>query len=366
MFRFIVSRISLIVTIIFAILLVLSDISVLIKPAYLWFFPFLGLLFPYLVIANIVFVIIWGFKKRIAIFIPLIVLIFSFPNLRSSFQFSLQHTNNTRTKKNLTIKVLSYNVRLFNRFEQEKNYNQSRQRIVKYLEKEKPDIICLQEFFAEKGSIAKSGYLSQFNNKKNHYAYYTAKIYNDYYGVVTLSRYPIIRSKVISFENSDNISIYCDIVIEKDTVRVFNTHLQSIKFIKRNYDFIDSFKLEYNNKQMSEIKDISKKLKKAFIMRSKQVERVSEIIKNTRYQTIVCGDFNDTPVSYTYRNMSDGLKDAFIESGNGIGNTYNGVFPSYRIDYILHSSKFKAIKFNTGNIDASDHYPVTAVLLKIK
>jgi len=347
----------------FAVLLILSDVSVFIKPAYLWFFPFLGLMFPYLLIVNFGFLLFWAFKRRKTLLISLLAIVLSFNNIRASFQMSISKGSNAEILNTPgKIKVLSYNVRLFNSFEGT-DFKKSREKILRFIEKEKPDIICFQEFFAENGALPKNGYLSLFLDKKFNYCYYTARIYNNSYGMVTLSRYPIIKRKAIKFEGSYNQTIYTDIVIEQDTVRVFNNHLQSIRFLKNNYDFIDTFRLEYSDKQVRELKDISRKLRKAFIMRSQQVREVAALIKKTRYPVIVCGDFNDTPVSYTYRTMSSGLNDAFMEAGNGIGNTYNGIFPSYRIDYILHSKSFTTLSYETGKLATSDHYPVTAVLV---
>jgi endonuclease/exonuclease/phosphatase family metal-dependent hydrolase len=92
------------------------------------------------------------------------------------------------------------------------------------------------------------------------------------------------------------------------------------------------------------------------------VDILSAHIRQSPYPTIVCGDFNDTPVSYTYHKMRGKLVDAFIESGSGIGNTYLGNFPSFRIDYIFHSKSFRSCCFRTDRINMSDHYPVMCTL----
>jgi len=73
---------------------------------------------------------------------------------------------------------------------------------------------------------------------------------------------------------------------------------------------------------------------------------------------IVCGDFNDTPVSYAYRKVRGNLKDAFIESGWGTSNTYNGELPSFRIDYILCDHKFTAQNYHRDRVYYSDHFPI--------
>lgn len=112
---------------------------------------------------------------------------------------------------------------------------------------------------------------------------------------------------------------------------------------------------------MNEIKDISYRLKYAFKKRAHQADVLTEHIQSSPYPVIVCGDFNDTPVSYSYRKIRKDLVDAYIKSGRGIGNTYSGVFPSYRIDYILHSRDIQSVGFETIKVNYSDHYPVSCM-----
>ena len=90
-----------------------------------------------------------------------------------------------------------------------------------------------------------------------------------------------------------------------------------------------------------------------------QVDDVSQHINNSPYPVIVCGDFNDTPVSYTYHQLSKNLNDAFVESGKGINYTYSGILPVFRIDYILYDDFFKSHDYNVNKIKISDHYPVS-------
>lgn len=93
-------------------------------------------------------------------------------------------------------------------------------------------------------------------------------------------------------------------------------------------------------------------------MRAFQARKVADHIKKSPYPVIVCGDFNDTPVSYAYRKVKGELKDAFVEAGWGISNSYNGELPSFRIDYILHDKKFKAVNYSRDRVVYSDHFPV--------
>ncbi len=260
------------------------------------------------------------------------------------------------------VKILSYNVRLFNFFEwlSDPGTNQD---IFNFIRSERPDFICLQEFY----SSPKKDYHPEkikkfFSDTPYSFIHYSLKNgKNSGYGIATFSRYPIINQGTISFPKTSNETIFTDIVIDDDTVRIYNNHLQSIQLERRNYKFLDSLSLKYDDEHIKEIRDISSRLKTAYILRSAQVDAISSHIKSCAYPVIVCGDFNDTPVSYSYRKMRRGLKDAFISSGQGTGSTYKGIFPYFRIDYIFHDKYFKPLLFEKVEAQLSDHYPILCI-----
>ena len=136
--------------------------------------------------------------------------------------------------------------------------------------------------------------------------------------------------------------------------------MQSIRFNKNNYSFITNSKALKDDERLKEIKDISFRLRDAFIKRASQAEIISKHIRNSPYPVVVCGDFNDVPVSYSYRTMKKNLNDSFVEAGKGIGTTYMGKFPSFRIDFIFHSKEIKCLNFDIPNVKLSDHFPVTS------
>ncbi len=202
----------------------------------------------------------------------------------------------------------------------------------------------------------------RFTSKLDHTPYrhidYTVSNRRRNYGIATFSRYPIINKGSVPLEDRLSICIYSDILMDKDTFRVYNCHLQSIHLNDKHYQFMDSLKLRYDNQQMADIKDISFRLRDAFIKRAAQADIIAAHISSCPHPVIICGDFNDTPVSYTYRTIRDGLQDAFSESGWGLGRTYNGKFPSFRIDYILHSGSMEALFFTREKVKLSDHFPI--------
>ncbi|MFW6224447.1 MAG: endonuclease/exonuclease/phosphatase family protein, partial [Bacteroidota bacterium] len=116
-------------------------------------------------------------------------------------------------------------------------------------------------------------------------------------------------------------------------------------------------------KQLKDAHALSQKLRHGFMERAQQVDFVSEHIHKSPHPVIVCGDFNDTPMSYAYHTMRNNLKDSFTEAGMGFGKTYGGRAPSYRIDYILHSPTINTLSHERLKVPYSDHFPVFARLI---
>ncbi len=348
---------------IIAICLLIAYLAPHVSPENFWFIAFFGLAYPVFVFLNLVFVLYWGVQLKKRAFYSLIIILAGGAHLREYAQVSFSDT--PKSKK--TIKIMSYNVRLFDLYDWSHTKG-TRNKMLDLINNESPDIMCLQEFSTNDSS-------RQFNNLdtilkfqkaiNTHIEYSNTSSKKNKYGVAIFSVYPIVADGKIIFDpKSNNICIYSDIIINKDTVRVYNVHFQSMHFGYDDYKFVDNV---INNKETEELeksKNILKRLKRAFIKRSVQTEIVAEHITKSPYPAIVCGDFNDPPVSYTYHTISKNLVDAFVESGNGFGRSYAGKFPSFRIDYILHSSQYKAYNFRTIREELSDHFPLCCYLEK--
>jgi endonuclease/exonuclease/phosphatase family metal-dependent hydrolase len=274
-----------------------------------------------------------------------------------------QYTNLVREQRKADnqVKLISFNVRLFNASHWRENPS-TRTGILTFIRDENPDIFCIQEFY----SSSREGFREGDVYRKLDQLPYRHIAYSDFnrssgYGIATFSSYPIIHTGRIPLQGS-SICVYSDILIDRDTFRVYNCHLQSVNLDSEQYQILDSLKFRYDDQQIAEIKDISGRLRDAFIKRAAQADIIAADIAVCQHPVIICGDFNDTPVSYTYRTIKDGLLDAFSESGWGLGRTYNGEFPSFRIDYILHSEPIQALYFSREKIMLSDHFPIIGYL----
>ncbi len=354
-----------------AILLVISFLSPHISPQRIWFPSFLGLAYPYILLLNLAFLLFWILVKRKEFIISLLAILLGwntftrYCSLHPGALFRKAHYENLSREDrviNRQLKVQSFNVRAFDLYRWTENPS-AREEMIRMFRRDDAEIICLQEFYSrEGGAFDPDALYGSLDRTPHHHIEYTIRNRVNRYGIAIFSFYPIVSRGRLDLNNSLSICSFADILVENDTLRIYNMHLQSIRLNNQHYRLIDSLKLRYDDQQMDEIRDISFRLRDAFIKRAAQADRIARHIAECPYPVIVCGDFNDTPVSYTYHRIGEGLQDAFAEAGWGVGRTYNGKFPSFRIDYILFGEEFEAMHFTRSKEKLSDHFPVTAYL----
>lgn len=256
---------------------------------------------------------------------------------------------------------MSYNVRLFDLYNWSHNL-ETRAEIFDFLKQEKPAVLCFQEFYSQDGTT--------FNNidsvKKVTGLRYFKKIYSetlritDHWGMAIFSRYPILKMGRVNFSaKSSNAAMYCDLQTAYDTIRLYNVHMESVRLDIEDYSYLQKVKENRDSVKVSSTGKLVRRLKKAFIKRASQVDELVDHIAKSPYKTVVCGDLNDTPASYTYRLIKGNMKDAFVESGYGIGSTYNGIIPALRIDYIFHDNKLESSAYRKYHKNLSDHFPIS-------
>jgi endonuclease/exonuclease/phosphatase family metal-dependent hydrolase len=357
--RKILYKILLAVNAFFAFTLLISYLAVIINPGDFALPAFFGLAYPYLLLINIILVIIWAMLLRFEALISVVVIAIGFTH----FSNYIKLIRPARDKTN-TFKVLSYNVRLFNYFENKKNTT-SEKKVFVFLKAQKPDILCLQEFFvsgdpAQKESAVKTA----LGGKYYSHMKVLGSGKNRYYGIATFSKFPIVRKGEIVHPGSSSLSIFTDVLIQKDTFRIYNNHLQSYRLKRMERSFIEEMTASENNETLNEVKSLSVSLKKGFVRRALQSQVLKDHINRSPFPVIVAGDFNDTPVSYAYRKIRKGLKDSFVNSGYGAGFTYKGNYPPNRIDYILYDNALINSYFEIIKVKYSDHYPIVAYFRK--
>jgi endonuclease/exonuclease/phosphatase family metal-dependent hydrolase len=331
-----------------------------------WMMAFVGLAFPYLFIINLLFVPLWLLIKRKYALLPIVFVIICWFRINGYFQIDF---SDHKSPSEESIKILSYNVRLFDLYNWKENrVSDAASEMFALMHETKPDLLFIQEYHSgRKRRISISDSIRNATGLEySHISLVMKKDKIQPYGIATFSRWPIISKGVIRFSgNPANVCIYSDIVRGKDTLRIFNIHLESIQFSKEDYLFVNEFRAntEEQEKFSKGLISISKKLKNAFIQRAVQARKVAGEIEQSPYPVIVCGDFNDTPSSYTYQQISASLEDAFIHSGSGLSQTYAGPLPSFRIDYTLYDSRyFSSESYRHIKKKYSDHFPIISSL----
>ncbi len=333
-----------------AVLLLLTVPAVTVNPSVFPYFAFIGLFFPIILSVNLFFFIRALFlknKKSVLIFSILLSLIL--PVFLDFFSFGTEKSLQTGTE----FKVMSYNVRMFNRWKWIKDARLGT-KIINLINSEAPDILCVQEFYSREDtlnyqdSIIKLG----LNNYLISYKYD-----KKYTGNAIFSKFPILNEGLINIGTSNKKCIFADIVSPADTIRIYSLHLASMHLSYSDYDLIDG-KDSDKIKQKSNIFSLWLKVADAYAARSEEISIILKHIETSPYPVIVCGDFNDQPVSFAYNQFSERFTDSFHRSFSGIGRTYTRFSPTFRIDYIFHSKSLESVSYKRIEKTYSDHFPI--------
>lgn len=359
----IISRVLWIINIPVAIFLLASYLSSYVDPAITTLFAFLGLAYPILLLINILFVVYWLIRLRRRLLLSLVILAAGFQPMTRHVQ--LLPGNKSPEEKGIT--VLSYNVQNMAHSNDGMEKQAVRNAIHEFIAAEGADITCLQEYSGWDNSSI--GVLERLKEKTGYRYVYHADYYAEssrrVFALVTLSQFPAVGTHALSLpEDNHNFGFYTDLVVHDDTFRVYNLHLESIRLQQSDYRFVEE--ISRGQTGQGTIKESSRsiisKLHHAYIKRSRQSTLVVSSLATSPYPVIVCGDFNDTPLSYAYHKISKSLDDAFIQSGRGLGNTFSGKLPPLRIDFILTSPVFLSHDFTIHRLRQSDHYPISTSL----
>jgi len=337
-------------TIIFFLVTVICYLSVFISPEQFWLMGFFSLAIPIVLIIHFFFFIINIRRLKRGFFIHLAAIILGFAFVKVSYSIS-------RNDADGTLKVLSYNVRVFNNYAHLRNEEYiSSKKMISWSVENDADIKCFQEYYQKSNSdifnvatkLANAGW------KHNHFKVVLKDRGEGEFGIAIYSKHPIIatgeiRSGADRFLNS----IYADILVGEDTIRIYNTHLESMSIDEENVLNTERLAQSY--------RDTGYRLRSGFISRSVQIKGLIQSIKDCPHKIILCGDLNELPYSYPYFALRGQLDNAFEKSGNGFGFTYNGKLFFLRIDNQFFSDELNIHSFMTyRNIDLSDHFPLTA------
>lgn len=348
------------------ILLALSVSAWIIVPSKTTIVAYLGLAFPLILALNIAFLVVWIIFFRWAyVLVQLVVLLFCWTPISTYFPMH----SKTKQVPEKSIKILSYNVRGFNWLTGKKA---KKNPIFDYILSTDADIVCLQEvaIYPTKNryNIISEG---ELNNIMKKYPYHSiVRLGNSnskhIYGIACYSKYPILKTIPIPIESTFNGSAMFEIKVDYNTINLINNHLESNRITAEDKKlYKDFFNSKTKDKDaISEVtSNIQDRLGVAFKTREKQVNSIRKFLEKQELRpTIICGDFNDTPISYAYYTMKGNLIDSYANTGFGQGITYHENKFWFRIDYIFHSAHFQSYNCTVDKVKYSDHYPIWTYL----
>ena len=312
-----------------ATILLLSYLLPFVSPKNIPTFAILSLLVPPLIILNLFFVIYWILKLKKHFLLSAIILTIGW-----FFSTPIYKLTENKSSLNDDLKVMSYNVRMFNHWKWIDDQNIP-EKISAFVLEQSPDILLFQEYY----TLEKQTFLYP-------YKYIRTKSQKAKIGLAIYSKFPIINQGSLDLKNTANNIIFVDIVRKKDTIRVYNLHLQSLKLNTSK----ENFGQENSEKLIARLKERFKK-------QAEQTEVFMAHEKQWKGKKIVAGDFNNTSYSWVYNQILEDKKDTFIEAGKGFGKSFNYWFPM-RIDFILTDKNAIVNKFTSFSEKNSDHFPI--------
>ena len=324
----------------------LAYLSPYVNPTHFWQFSFFGLIYPWLLLTNLLFVFFWLIKKKKNFLLSLGCILLGWNHVTSFVGF---HTAD-KIKTEEVITVGSFNLHsfgyLYKGLKTKVEIDKREKEFVQFLKQgEEIQILCTQETTKRNIPLLTDKFNFPFFHR------YKSK------GAVIFSKFPILNSGEVNFERTSNSCVWADLNIQGQKVRVYSIHFQS----NQVSTIADKVVAEGDLRKKETLKDIKGmmgKFKFYTQRRTEQAQRVANHMSTSPHPIIVCGDFNDTPQSYTYHLLTEHLKDSFKEKGSGIGTTYAGNVPALRIDYILLHKTMTVHSLEVLRGNYSDHYPV--------
>jgi endonuclease/exonuclease/phosphatase family metal-dependent hydrolase len=340
-------------------LMVTAMIASKLSPAEFLLPAYTTLLLPFIIIFNIAFIIFWIIFKKWYFLLSLVILIAGASLVQSTFVFN-PGKKEIILNPDSVFTLMSYNTHANDMMA--KHSSKKPNKLIKYMLDSDPDVLCIQEFSAAKSNdnLTKADLSRAFSKYPYRYNYYKIFTGWSYFGIATFSKYPILKMKAIEYPSDVNVSIYTDLLIKGDTIRLFNCHLESNKLTENDKTMALKLRENLNTDNIrGTTAHLSKKLGSAYRLRALQADMVAGEIASSPYPVMVAGDFNDVAGSYAYTKVRGDLHDAFVQNGFGLGWTYNESVFHFRIDHILFDDNFQLndIRIDT-HFKGSDHYPL--------
>ncbi len=340
------------------------------NPGRYWYIAILGVGFPFIVLVLLGFVFFWWFFKSKWALLSLAVLLLGWTQVHLLFAFHpFASFNNAKPAGSL--RVMQWNVARMDQMNPKRPGGSFRQPILDFIQQMDPDILCMEEFLESNNPREFDENIPYITTVLKYPYHFFARdhrrldgVYE--HGVIIFSKYPLLDTLRIRYAGPDSAKageslIHTDIAVNGQRIRVFATHLQSLRFDGSDYNAINTITTGEHG-TVTKSKSILKKFQQAYFLRSRQAELVRREMEDSPYPVVICGDFNDVPNSFSYAKIKGNCTDAFLARGFGVGRTFAGISPTLRIDYIFADSKMEVLQCKKTILHYSDHYPLVADL----
>ncbi len=360
-----VDVVMIVISVLAAVALLGGVLARVVNPQTTLLFVFTGLFYQITYIVNIACALWWIVRWKRWFSLSATVLLVGFGNIGLFYRSDFRQNDTTFARSRNDLVVATYNVCNFNDADTQEGVS-SFHRVGEWLNEQGVQIAFLQE-----AHFSSSKTFAEFKQglRKMGYGFFThAQVDKEDAqtgsGYALFSTYPIVRHDVVCECGNNVCGVWADVKVARDTLRVFNLHLQSTGITHSDRNDTLSPQIIDDTMARAKLSKVVTKVLDNYLQRATQAKSVAEAIEQSPYPVLVCGDFNDTPVSYTYDQIiSEGLLDAYVEQGKGAEYTFKGLYNLFRIDYVLPSEEYFEVKqYRSFNLDYSDHKAIVVTL----
>lgn len=332
-----------------AVLLLLSTLAGVLPPSHWVAISLLSYAYPVLLVANGVMVIVWLCLARWEFLLSVAAIVLRFSFVPLFFQTG-GHTEVDPADN--TVRLMSYNVHGLGGLDSDTlmTADSGGLMLLELIDQEQPDVMCLQEFVLPgRGALLDS---LKVRGYRYHYGVHGE---NPRSQCILFS-----RCKMKGHDLDRKSKFYVDLMKNDHRLRVCCVHLDSYQLREEDYESLE--RLTHAKPDEGTHRVLAKLVETTRQHEREWKEELFPLVQKTKAPLVIAGDFNDTPASYIYQQATDTLLDAYVEQGRGLGITYHGPYPAFRIDYILHSPDIQVLSYKRIKSDLSDHYPIIATL----
>lgn len=352
-------------TVVCALLLLMGLLAGSVSPTRMTLFAFIGLGYPIIYILNLACALWWAIRWRWWFFVSAAVLLIGIGGIGRYYRLTILKNPSDVSYEQNDLVVVSYNVKGFSTVE-ELTVRQEADSIAHWFNGRGANLVCLQEAYFP-SSFSFECFKDSLANFK--YGFFENTLQEEeeepsLSGLAIMSSYPIVDHGILWGDSLRVGSVWADVKVGRDTLRVYNVHLKSTGVAPADRNRTLSVNIVDDTLAVSNLSNIVGKMSDNYQLRVGEVEEVVSGVRKSEYPVVVCGDFNDVPTSHTYKRIrSNSLQDSFIERGRGVGYTFKGFRELFRIDYILSSEDYFEVKeYDSPELPYSDHNPVISRL----